>query len=240
MYPGVERPAMLAGLEWLTLEVKYLDRAQAFYEAFLDLDVREESDSEATLGAGETDLVLRTPGDVPRGGLHTHYACSIPAAEYDDWYDRLDARFDLVEHSFGDARSLYFYDPDGNCVELGESDVARPGVGDIFEVVLEVEEIERAQSFYERLGFDVVDSGESRERVRLSTGPLDIELWEPQLGLADGRGGVHVDFGVAAPDPATAVNPVREDALAVVELPDGQRVCDPDGHYLSVVDRENV
>jgi catechol 2,3-dioxygenase-like lactoylglutathione lyase family enzyme len=227
---------MLAGLEWLALEVKYLDRAQAFYEAFLDLDARDETDSEVTLDTGDTELVLRTPGAVPRGGLHTHYAFAVPTAEYDDWHDRLGERFDLVEHTFGDARSLYFYDPDGNCVELGESDIEGPGIGDIFEVVLEVEDLDRAQSFYERLGFDPVDSGEGRERVRLSTGPLDIELWKPQLGLADGRGGVHVDFGVAAPDPAAAVDPVREDALAVTDIPEGQRVRDPDGHYLSVVE----
>jgi catechol 2,3-dioxygenase-like lactoylglutathione lyase family enzyme len=226
---------MLAGLQWLALEVKYLDRAQAFYEAFLDLDVRCETEREATLAAGDADLHLRAPGDVPRGGLHTHYAFTIPTAEYDDWQDRLDERFDLVEHTFGDARSLYFYDPDGNCVELGESDVSGPGIDGIFEVVLEVEDLSRARSFYERLGFETVSEGGDRPRVRLSTGPLDIELWEPQLGLADGRGGVHVDFGVAASDPAAAVDAVREDALAVADIERGQRVRDPDGHYLSVV-----
>ncbi len=30
---------MLTDLRWLALEVKYLDRAQSFYESFLDLDV---------------------------------------------------------------------------------------------------------------------------------------------------------------------------------------------------------
>ncbi|MFT4946436.1 MAG: catechol-2,3-dioxygenase, partial [Natronomonas sp.] len=65
---------MLDGLRWLALEVKYLDRAQSFYEVFLDLDVRSTSDHEVALAAGETDLVLRRPQGVPRGGLHTHYA----------------------------------------------------------------------------------------------------------------------------------------------------------------------
>lgn len=228
---------MPTGLERLALEVKYLDRAQAFYEAFLGLDVRREADGEVVLGAGDTELVLRTPGVVPRGGLHTQYALSVPVGEYDDWRDRLDERFDLVEQSSGDTRSLYFYDPDGNCVALDESDVAGPGVGDISSVALEVEDLHRAQSFYERLGFDAVD-GEGC--LRLSAGSVTLELREPRLGVADGRGGVHVDLAVAAPDPAATVDPVREDALSVTEIPDGQRVRDPDGHYLSVLERANT
>lgn len=227
---------MLGGLRWLALEVKYLDRVQAFYEAFLDLEVRRAADREVALAVGDADLVLRAPGDVPRGGLHTHYAASIPAAEYDTWYDRLDEQFDLVEHTFGDARSLYFYDPEGNCVELGQRDVDGPGLDGIFEVVLEVEDLERAVEFYRALGFEVVDRGEERKRVRTTTGPLELELWEPQLGLADARGGVHVDFGVTAADPVEAAAPLRDDALAVEEVDGGLRVRDPDGHYLTLVE----
>jgi len=181
---------MLSGPRWLALEVKYLDRARSFYEAFLDLEVRRGTDTEATLAVGETDLVLRAPSTVPRGGLHTHYAMTVPAGEYDDWYDRLEERFDLVEHQFGSARSLYFYDTEGNCVELGErADADGPGVSGVFEVVFEVEDIPRAVEFYETLEFEVVDRGEGRNRVRLSCSGFDIELWEPHLGLADARGG---------------------------------------------------
>ncbi|PSP62730.1 fosmidomycin resistance protein, partial [Halobacteriales archaeon QH_8_67_36] len=108
---------MLDTPEWLTLEVKDADRMTAFYDAFLELDVLEAGNGETVLAAGETDIRLQSPGPVPRGGLHTHYALTVPEREYDDWYDRLDERFDLVEHTFGDARSLYFYDPAGNCVE---------------------------------------------------------------------------------------------------------------------------
>ncbi len=227
---------MLSGPRWLALEVKYLDRARSFYEAFLDLEVRRETATEAALAVGETDLILRTPSTVPRGGLHTHYAMSIPAVEYDDWYDRLDERFDLVEHRFGAARSLYFYDTEGNCVELGErSDTEGTGVSGVFEVVFEVEDLPRALGFYETLGFDVVDEGEDRERVRLSCGAFDVELWEPHLGLADARGGVHVDLGIAADDPQEVADAVAEDALAVTGVDGGVRVRDPDGHYLTLV-----
>lgn len=227
---------MLDELRWLALEVKYLDRAQSFYEAFLDLDVRSTSDHEVALAVGKTDLVLRRPQGVPRGGLHTHYAMSIPRDEYESWFERLDQRFDLVEHTFGDSKSLYFYDTEGNCVELGQSDVAGPGVDGLFEVVFEVEDLDSAQSRYERLGFETVDEGEGRTRVRMTAGTFDIELWEPHLGLADARGGVHADVGIATDDAESIVAGVRGDMVAVSELDDGYRLRDPDGHYLTLVE----
>ncbi|MDS0284181.1 VOC family protein [Haloarcula onubensis] len=227
---------MLSTPEWLTLEVKYPDRLTAFYDAFLELDVVEERADETVLAAGETAIRLRAPGSVPRGGLHTHYALTVPEREYDDWYDRLGERFDLVEHTFGDARSLYFYDPEGNCVELGERPLeAGGGVSDLFELVLEVEQLDAAVDFYRRLGFDIVDDGRGEGRVRLTTGGFDLELWSPRLGIADARGGVHVDFGVAAEDPRGVAREVADDALAVTSVEDGVRIRDPDGHYVTLV-----
>ena len=225
---------MLGELQWLALEVKYVERVQAFYEAFLDLEVERDTDDEVTLAVGDTDLVLRAPGNSPRGGLHTHYAAGVPATKYDAWYDRLDEQFNLVEQTIGDARSLYFYDPAGNCVELGERETGRQGVDSVFEVVFEVEHLDPAVAFYEGLGFEVVDRGEEG-RARLTTGPFDVELWEPRLGIADARGGVHVDIGVAATDPAAAVDPVRDDASAVTPVEGGLRVRDPGGHTLSLL-----
>ncbi len=233
---AAERPVMLSGPRWLALEVKYLDRARSFYEAFLDLEVRRETETEAALGVGGTDLILRRPSTVPRGGLHTHYAMEIPAEEYDDWYDRLAERFDLVEHQFGTARSLYFYDTEGNCVELGErTDTDARGVSGLFEVVFEVEDLPRALEFYETLGFETVDEGDDRTRVRLSCGAFDIELWEPHLGLADARGGVHVDIGIGTDDPTGIGEAVADDALAVDWVEDGVRVRDPEGHSLTLL-----
>lgn len=226
----------MSGLRWLALEVKYLDRAQSFYEAFLDLDVRREREDEVALAAGPTDLILREPGTVPRGGLHTHYACAIPTGEYDDWYARLEERFDLVEREFGDDRSLYFYDTDGNCVELGQRPVEGPGVDGIFEVVLEVEVLERAEAFYEILGFEPVDWGSDRNRVRMRRDGFDLELWTPQRGIADARGGVHVDFGIAAGDHDGVVDRAGMDARSVKEVDDGVRLQDPDGHYVTLVE----
>ncbi len=228
---------MLSSPEWLTLESKYPDRLTAFYDAFLELETVESSEGEAVLAAGETEVRLRAPGPVPRGGLHTHYALTVPEREYDDWYDRLDERFELVEYTFGDARSLYFYDPEGNCVELGEREASadETGVGGLFELVLEVERLGVAVGFYERLGFDIADDSRDDGRVRLTTGEFDLELWSPRLGIADARGGVHVDFGVAADDPGAVAREVADDALSVTSVEAGVRIRDPDGHYVTLV-----
>lgn len=225
---------MLSTPRWLALEAADLDRLCAFYEDQLDLSVAREDAGEVVYDLGGPELRLRRPGDVPRGGLHTHYALSVPRAEYDAWYDRLADSFDVEEHRFGDARSLYVFDPADNCVELGESDVEGPGVDGLFEVVLEVTSLEPARVFYQRLGFEVVDRGTERRRVRLSTGDVALELWEPQFGIADARGGVHVDWGVAADDPAMVGERVENDAAEVTKVNGGVRICDPDGHHLTL------
>jgi catechol-2,3-dioxygenase len=226
---------MLTALRWLGLEVTTLDTARQFYEEDLDLAVTERDEQECRLAAGPTELRLRRPTGVPRGGVHTHFAFSIPHAEYDDWYDRLATAHDLDEHRFGDTRSLYCDDPDGNCVELGQQPVDGPGIDGIFEVVLEVRELDRARACYEALGFEPVDRGTSRERVRLS-GPVALELWEPHLGIADARGGLHVDLGFATPRPDHAVDQIADWTRQRTHLDDGIRVVDADGHALTFVE----
>ncbi len=224
---------MLSRLSWLALEVKYLDRARAFYEQQLGLTVDRASDRECAFNAGETTLVIRRPEAVPRGGLHTHFAFSIPPAEYDDWWDRLSQHHDLVEAQFGPSRSLYLYDPDGNCVELGQQDVSGPGIDGIFEVVLEVADLDRSRSVYEALGFEPVDVGDDRKRVRLQ-GPMALELWEPHLGIADGRGGVHVDLGFACDQPTAALAAIGDRVRSIeCDHDDEIVVRDPDGHVLT-------
>lgn len=242
---------MLASLSWLALEVKYLGRSRAFYEDRLGLAPVRTADAEVVYAAGETDVVLRPPGDVPRGGLHVHYAFSTPPDAYGAWRERL-AGFDPESVSFGRYESLYVDDPDDHCVEVGnngerDGDGGRGGdrnreagadeapLTGVFEVVLEVESIARSRPLYESLGFDVVDEGERRPRVRLR-GPFDLELWEPQLGLADARGGVHVDLGFETTDHDAAVDAVCDEALAVEGVDGGTRIRDPDGHYLTFLE----
>jgi catechol 2,3-dioxygenase-like lactoylglutathione lyase family enzyme len=243
---------MLAGLSHLALEVKYLDRARGFYADRLGLPVVSESNTEVTFRVGETALRLRRPTGVPRGGLHVHYAFTTPETAYDEWLVRLD---DLApaEHQFGNYRSLYVDDPDDHCVEIGGVDEAgteaaatetdtgaasqstggdTPPLTGIFEVVLEVADLAAAEARYTALGFAVVDRGDERRRVRLR-GPFDLELWEPQLGLADARGGVHVDLGLRTDDPAAAVAALGDSVVSRESIDDGVRVREADGHWLT-------
>ncbi|XVH31372.1 VOC family protein [Haloferacaceae archaeon DSL9] len=239
---------MLTGLAHLALEVKSMERARAFYVDRLGLTPSADSDTDRTDDAdngdecrfhvGETELILRRPRRIPRGGLHTHYAFTTGADAYDGWVERL-ADLDPDEHAFGSYRSLYVDDPDDHCVEIGslDSDAEERGLADIFELVLEVESLERAERLYTALGFEVADRGETRRRVRLR-GPFDLELWEPQLGLAAARGGVHVDFGLETDDPEAAVEAIESMVSDVTRLEDGIRVRDPDCHYVTFASRE--
>jgi catechol-2,3-dioxygenase len=70
-----------------------------------------------------------------------------------------------------------------------------PATG-VSELVLEVLDLEQAVAFYrDVLGFPMVRQSEDRawlmvgERTR-------IGLWTPQVGLARGRGGVHVHYAL--------------------------------------------
>lgn len=230
---------MLDSCRWLALEVKRPDHVGEFYESHLSVTTVSSSDRERVLDVGGTsELRLRRPDGVPRGGLHTHYALSCPADAYDRWWDLLSVDFELQEIDFGSMRSLYFYDPVGNCVEIGGKDDVRgletPTLSGVFETVFEVESLPEAETFYTDLGFDVVDRGEDRRRTRLTTGPFDIELWEPHLGLADARGGVHVDVGIETADPAAAADRVDGRLTKREPVTDGVRIRDPDGHYLTL------
>jgi len=226
---------MLSSLAWLVLEVTDPERVATFYRRHLDLPIRTETPTTAELEAGITTLALRRPDSLPRGGLHTHYAFAIPYAEYDEWQEQLSADLDVAEHDFGGMKSLYFDDPAGNCVELGQRDVDGSGIASVFEVVLEVADLDRARALYERLGFDLAHRGGERRRVRMTTGAFDLELWEPQLGIADGRGGVHVAWGLRCADPASVADRVRGSADAIESVSRGVRVRDPDGHFLTLV-----
>jgi catechol 2,3-dioxygenase-like lactoylglutathione lyase family enzyme len=203
---------------------------------------------------GDARLVFRRPTDTPRGGVHTHYAFSTTPAAYAEWWERL-SDLDPVEFSFGTVDSLYVYDPAGHCVEIGgfdsghgagepssAGDAGKSGAGSggapplsgLFEVVLEVTDLPTAVARYRRLGFEVVDRGAERRRVRLS-GPVDVELWEPQLGIADARGGLHVDLAFATPDPDAAIDAGAPWPGEPATLPEGRRVVDDDGHVLTFV-----
>jgi catechol 2,3-dioxygenase-like lactoylglutathione lyase family enzyme len=68
----------------------------------------------------------------------------------------------------------------------------------VSEIVLEVLDLERALRFYsDVLGLAVISRRDDGERAWLMAGTgTRIGLWRPQVGIAGGRGGVHVHFAL--------------------------------------------
>jgi catechol 2,3-dioxygenase-like lactoylglutathione lyase family enzyme len=113
----------------------------------------------------------------------------------------------------------------------------------INELVLEVVDLEAAERFYAGvLGLPVVDRWPDREAIWLMVGDRTrIGLWRPQVGIAGGRGGIHVHFAmhIAEDDFDLAVERVREHGLDVKQTAfDGAGraayVDDPDGNVVEL------
>src|SRR5919206_2906745 len=115
------------------------------------------------------------------------------------------------------------------------------GVTGVSELVLEVVDLEAAERFYaDVLGLPVVERWPEREAFWVMAGERTrIGLWRPQVGLARGRGGIHVHFAMHLPDEAydAAVQRLRDQGLEVEEHTFGAYqhsraayVDDPDGN----------
>jgi catechol-2,3-dioxygenase len=113
-------------------------------------------------------------------------------------------------------------------------------VSGVNELVLEVMDLERAEHFYSKLlGLPVVERWEHRDAIWVLAGDRTrIGLWKPQVGVAGGRGGVHVHYAlqIAEEDYAATVERLRECGLEVYEDDFGDSraayVTDPDGNVV--------
>ena len=112
------------------------------------------------------------------------------------------------------------------------------------ELVLEVLDLERAVAFYTGvLGLPLVERWEHREAAWVMAGERTrIGLWRPQVGLAGGRGGVHVHYALHVPEQEfdVAVARIRshgcEVELVAFEDDRGRAayVTDPDGNVVEL------
>ena len=113
------------------------------------------------------------------------------------------------------------------------------------ELVLEVLDLESAERFYAGvLGLPVVERWPHRDAVWVMAGAATrIGLWRPQVGIAGGRGGVHVHFAMHLDerDYDAAVARLRAHGLEPHEERfgnyDGSRaayVTDPDGNVVEL------
>jgi catechol 2,3-dioxygenase-like lactoylglutathione lyase family enzyme len=123
--------------------------------------------------------------------------------------------------------------------------VSRGGVQvtGVSELVLEVVDLEASEAFYSGvLGLPVVERWPDREAIWVMAGDRTrIGLWRPQVGLAGGRGGIHVHFAmhIEEADYEAAVSLLRERGEAVEEIAfDGAGraayVTDPDGNVVEL------
>lgn len=114
----------------------------------------------------------------------------------------------------------------------------------VSELVLEVVDLEAAERFYsEVLGLPVVERWPAREAIWLMAGERTrIGLWRPQVGLAGGRGGVHVHFALQIAeehfDASVAALRERGSEVEVIEFSDGHGraayIDDPDGNVVEL------
>jgi catechol 2,3-dioxygenase-like lactoylglutathione lyase family enzyme len=113
----------------------------------------------------------------------------------------------------------------------------------VSELVLEVVDLEASERFYaDVLGLPVVDRWPDREALWVMAGERTrIGLWRPQVGLAGGRGGLHVHFAlhIADEDYEGAVARLRERGQEIQEIAfegAGRAVYvdDPDGNVVEL------
>ena len=114
------------------------------------------------------------------------------------------------------------------------------------ELVLEVVDLEAAERFYAgTLGLPVVERRTGADaRVWLMAGERTrIGLWEPQLGIASGRGGVHVHYALHIEEAhfdATVerlrANDLRPEIVSFEDEGRGRAVyvTDPDGNVVEL------
>ena len=117
------------------------------------------------------------------------------------------------------------------------------------ELVLEVVDLEAAESFYAGvLGFPVVERWPDRGAFWVMAGERTrIGLWSPQVGIAGGRGGIHVHYAMqlADADYEAAVECLRRHGLEIEEFVHEDRfldgrpsravfVSDPDGNVIEL------
>ena len=114
----------------------------------------------------------------------------------------------------------------------------------VSELVLEVVDLDGAERFYTGvLGLPLVERWPERDASWVLAGATRIGLWKPQVGLAGGRGGVHVHFAlhVAEQDYDAAVARLRAHGYEPEEHLfrgyDGSRaafVTDPEGNVVEL------
>ena len=125
------------------------------------------------------------------------------------------------------------------------ADVTGIPVTGVNELVLEVVDLDAAEAFYaDVLGLPVVERWPERDAIWVMAGERTrIGLWRPQVGLAGGRGGVHVHYAMHLDEGAydAAVARLRErgyepqeESFQKYDRSRAAFVTDPDGNVVEL------
>ncbi|CAI0759133.1 Glutathione transferase fosA [Serratia rubidaea] len=116
---------MLTGLNHLTLAVRDIERSFHFYAHTLGLTPMARWRQGAYLSAGDLWLCLSQDDTAAPSADYTHYAFSVPQAEFAASVARLrQAGVNEWKNNRSEGESLYFLDPDGHRLELHAGDLA--------------------------------------------------------------------------------------------------------------------
>jgi len=109
----------------LNLQTAFLKTLQEFYSSVLELPVEQRDEEKIKIKIGDSELIFT---EAKTGEPFYHYAINIPANKIEEakkwlsnkvkllWMD--DYKNDIADFVNWHARSVYFYDPAGNIVEL--------------------------------------------------------------------------------------------------------------------------
>src|SRR5438874_2421410 len=112
-------------IKQLSLQTAYLKTLQEFYSSILELSVRTTDGKNIMVKVGQTDLVFT---EASTAEPFYHFAINIPANKIDEarnwlankvkllWIE--DYKNDIADFINWHAKSVYFYDPAGNILEL--------------------------------------------------------------------------------------------------------------------------
>lgn len=112
-------------IKTLDVQTVYLKTLQEFYSALLELPVQQTNEKKIQIRIGDSDLTFT---ETTTAEPFYHYAINIPANKIEEaktwlsnkvkllWME--DYKNDIADFVNWHAKSVYFYDPAGNIVEL--------------------------------------------------------------------------------------------------------------------------
>lgn len=112
------RPIQGVSLNHVSLAVRDVDASRAFYERVLGLSVVSRQPNGVNLGLGDSFLGLY---DIEPKGRINHFCVGVPGFDVEHDADEL-RKLGVKPFIRKDRPELYFSDPDGITVQLGDPD----------------------------------------------------------------------------------------------------------------------